>query len=307
MTKTITLKRSSDDLRCSVQTTQLGEQPAGSAGFARRVVLVELPLPWPKKIDQHALLADVDFSSDKTVKILGIRSNESTRLDRHRVICWEATTPFRGFERTETVVERSQLGQVLRSLFSDGPRAIEGAADTDPTVQDLLLCTHGTRDRCCGRLGTLLHLELDGAFGPNVRVWRTSHTGGHRFAPTGIHFPHGTTWSYLTAELTVAIVEQSVDTQRLGAHYRGNLGIDGRAAQIAEAAVFLDHGWTWLDSERSVATEPADDHVVATVSGPDDQVVVTMRAVEAIPVPACGEPIEASHKSSQQFEITAPI
>jgi hypothetical protein len=307
MTERVALERSTDDLRCSVQTTQLGEQPAGSAGFARRVILVELPLPWPKKIDQHALLADVDFSSDKTVKILGIRSNESNHLDRHRVICWEATTPFSGFERTETVVEPSELGPVLRSLFRDGPEMIEGSADSDPTVQDLLLCTHGTRDRCCGRLGTLLHLELDGAFEPNVRVWRTSHTGGHRFAPTGIHFPHGTTWAYLTAELTVAVVEQSLDTQRLGEHYRGNLGIDGRAAQVAEAAVFLDRGWAWLDSERTVATETAGEDVTATVSGPGDKVVVTMRAVESIPVPACGEPIDASHKSSPQFEVTARI
>ena len=297
---------SNDDLRCSVQTTELGEPPAGSAGFARRVVLVELPLPWPKKIDQHELLIDLDLSSDKTVKILGIRASESTHLDQHRVICWEATEPFRGFERTETVVDRSQLGAVLVSLVSEGPRAVQAPTDTDPALQDLLLCTHGSRDRCCGQLGTLLHLELDGAFEPNVRVWRTSHTGGHRFAPTGIHFPFGTTWAHLTAELTVAIVDQSLDTQLLAGHYRGNLGIDDRAAQVAEGAAFIERGWGWLDSERSVAVRPDGDHLLATVSGPGDQMMIAMRTLEPMPVPVCGELIEASHKSSPQFEIIFP-
>jgi hypothetical protein len=304
MTEMITTEHATTDLRCSVQTAELGEQPAGSAGFARRVLLVELPLPWPKKIDQHELLADLDLSSDETIKVLGIRSSEATHLDRHRVICWEATEPFRCFERTETVVDRTDLGSLLLSLVDTGPEAITTSEHTDQGVHDLLLCTHGSRDRCCGQLGTLLHLELDCAFEPNVRVWRTSHTGGHRFAPTGIHFPHGTTWSYLTAELTVAIIEQSIGTTRLGAHYRGNLGIDGRPAQVAEAAVFLDRGWTWLDSDRSVTIETTGGSVAATVTSADHQAVVTMQAVEAIPVPACGESIEVSHKSSPQFEIT---
>ncbi len=305
VTQLITTEAENADLRCSVQTVELGEQPAGSAGFARRVVLVELPLPWPKKIDQHELLSDLDLSSDKTVKILGIRSSEATHLDRHRVICWEASEPFRGFERTETIVDRGVLGDLLVSLVSEGPDAITSPTNTDPTVQDLLLCTHGSRDRCCGQLGTLLHLELDKTFEPNVRLWRTSHTGGHRFAPTGIHFPHGTTWAYLTAELTIGIVEQTIETNQLGPHYRGNLGVGYRPAQVAEAAVFLDRGWAWLDNERSVATQTFDDHVLATVSAPDDRAVVTMRAVDAVAVPACGEPIDASHKSSPQFEIIA--
>ena len=291
------------DLRCSVQTAALGEHPAGSAGFARRVLLVELPLPWPKKIDQHELLAGLDLT-DKTVKLLGIRSSEATELVRHRVICWERTEPFRGFVRTETLVDRPDLEATIQAIAVDGPDAIDEPIDIDPTTQDLLICTHGTRDRCCGQLGTRLHLDLDCAFEPNVRMWRTSHTGGHRFAPTGIHFPHGTTWSTLTPELTVAIVGQALATDRLSGHYRGNLGIQGRPAQVAEGATFLEQGWGWLHSERTVdVAETDDDHAVATVRSANHEATVTMRKDEAIPVPACGEDLEASTKATPQYRI----
>ena len=292
------------DLRCSVQTAELGEHPAGSAGFAQRVLLVELPLPWPKKIDQHVLLEGLDLGT-REIKLLGIRSSEATVLTRHRVICWERTEPFRGFERTETIVDRADLVGLLEALGESGPTAITEPVDLAPNTEDLLICTHGTRDRCCGQLGTRLHAELDCAFEPNVRMWRTSHTGGHRFAPTGIHFPHGTTWSTLSPELTVAIVEQTLPTQRLESHYRGNLGVESRPAQIAEGATFLDQGWEWLTTERSVevVTHP-DNTAVATVRADDHCVVVTMRQHDAIPVPACGEELEAAKKATPQFRIS---
>lgn len=293
-----------EDLRCSVQTEALAEDPSGSAGFARRVILVELPLPWPKKIDRHDLLAEADLGDDGTVKLLGIRSSEATELDRHRVIVWERTEPFRGFDRTETVVGPDDLPALVTAVADQGPAALETILAPAPGIQDLLLCTHGTRDRCCGQLGTLLYLELDGVLPHNVRMWRTSHTGGHRFAPTGIHFPHGTTWASLTAELTAAIVEQSVPTHGLGPHYRGNLGISGRPAQIAEGRAFLDRGWPFLDQERSVDTDlGADGTVSATVTGSSGLHTVVMRPVDPLPVPACGQPIVAATKSTAQYEL----
>lgn len=291
-----------DDLRCSVQTAALGEHPGGSAGFARRVLLVELPLPWPKKIDQHELLAGLELG-DKTIKLLGIRASEATTLDQHRVICWERTEPFQGYQRAETIVDRSSLVSTVQALAEAGPDTIAEPADVDPSTQDLLICTHGTRDRCCGQLGTRLHSELRDAFSPTVRVWRTSHTGGHRFAPTGIHFPHGTTWSTLTAELTAAIVEQTCPTAGLEPHFRGNLGIQGRPAQIAEGASFLAQGWAWLDDERTVDTESAGDDTVATVRSASHSATVTMRQHDALPVPTCGEDIDASTKATPQFRI----
>lgn len=304
-----------DDLRCVVQTAALAEPPAGSAGFARRIVLVELPLPWPKKIDRHPLLAGADGAppaADKDVKVLGIRSSEATNLDGHRLIVWERTTPFRGFERAETVVSPAELGSAVRHLIDTGPSGIPAPTEPDRDVQDLLICTHGSRDRCCGQLGTRLHLELTGGASgrrhlpADVRIWRTSHTGGHRFAPTAIHLPSGTTWSSLTPALTTSIVDQSVPTHQLAPHFRGNLGIADRPAQIAEGRAFLDRGWPFLEQERTVDIAHDDSGLVrATVRSGTGLHSVDLRAVDSIPVPACGETIDASTKATPQFEIVA--
>ena len=67
----------------------------------------------------------------------------------------------------------------IRLVAADIPEPVRGR------VTDVLVCTHGTRDTCCGSLGTRLWRDLD-AGGATVR--RTSHTGGHRFAPTAVTF-----------------------------------------------------------------------------------------------------------------------
>ncbi len=295
-----------NDLRCTVQAAELGESPGGSAGFARRVLLVELPLPWPKKIDQHELLTGIDLGLVADVKILGVRAGDDAMSDHHRIICWERSEPFRGFVATETVVERADLAARVEDIGRRGREAITKPLALDADHQDLLICTHGTRDRCCGQFGTLLHLELESTLPPNVRLWRASHTGGHRFAPTGVQFPAGATWSFLTADLTSAIINRSFASHALDGHFRGNLGIEGRPAQIAEGLAFFDQGWDFLDNERTVHTEiDRDGLVTATVHHHRGTHTVTMRPVDAIPVPACGEPIDASTKATPQFEVVA--
>ncbi len=302
---------SSEDLRCSVITHELGERPAGSAGGADRYLLVELPLPWPKKIDSHPLLTDVIDPAPEpggfSHSILGIRSTDDVEIGVHRIICYERSAPFRGFERTEAMVPTASLASTVTKVLARGGSAFEPSArvEVPHATEDLLLCTHGSRDRCCGQLGTLLHIELDCALPPNVRMWRTSHTGGHRFAPTGIHFPSGTAWAYLDAELTQAIVNRSIGTTNLGRHYRGNVGITGRPSQIAEGLAFLDAGWSWLDEERSVEVESkgSGEYVVSVTSG---AAVSRFRMIEegSLPVPICGEGVAESIKSTPQFRVT---
>lgn len=52
-----------------------------------------------------------------------------------------------------------------------------------------LVCTNSKRDVCCALRGR----PLVGALTERLpgRVWQCSHTGGHRFAPTGLVLPHG--------------------------------------------------------------------------------------------------------------------
>jgi len=71
------------------------------------------------------------------------------------------------------------LAELLRSPSAG--EAVEGPLH--------LVCTHGKRDACCARRGTALHRALQAHAGD--RVLRTSHLGGHRFAPIVHSFPAG--------------------------------------------------------------------------------------------------------------------
>lgn len=62
----------------------------------------------------------------------------------------------------------------------------------------VLVCTHGQRDRCCARLGAPVASALGGT-GRGL-VLRTTHLGGHRFAPTALVLPLGLMYGRMTAD-----------------------------------------------------------------------------------------------------------
>lgn len=68
-----------------------------------------------------------------------------------------------------------------------------------------LVCTNGSRDRCCAKFGVPVYLSMAAYAGE--RVWQTTHTGGHRFAATMICLPHGLYYGRLGAEDAMPLVD----------------------------------------------------------------------------------------------------
>lgn len=292
------------DLHCSVQTRQIGEQPAGSATAADHFLLVELPLPWPSKIETHPMVAALPAPpAGEKLRVLAIRRDGDDQLTTHQVISYRHTpgTPFTGFEGRQTSVSSEDLADALAAIVSGSTQHLQPIVD----VTDVLLCTHGSRDRCCGQFGTLLFAEMTLEDRPNTRFWRTSHTGGHRFAPTGITFPDGLTWSFLDAPVLGSILDRTIEPSALVPHFRGCAGVDGRPAQLADAALFERNGWAWLDQPRETTVRSGGDgtHEVLVSAG-DQRLTVTLSDDEPLPVPVCTEPIDASMKSSPQLLVS---
>ena len=85
-------------------------------------------------------------------------------------------------------------------LEDDPDAATERLPELEETRDPaLLVCTNGKRDVCCAVRGRPVALDL-AAKHPG-KVWECSHTGGHRFSPTGISLPSGQTYARLTPEL----------------------------------------------------------------------------------------------------------
>ena len=120
------------------------------------------------------------------------------------------------------------------------------------TQQDLLVCTHGMRDRCCARFGQPFFREvaLSAKQGnlPNTRVWKVSHIGGHRFAPTAISLPDGRYYGRLTLSCLQSVITRSGSVEDISSIYRG-WGLLPAPLQVFERQLLLQSGWSWFDCE----------------------------------------------------------
>jgi hypothetical protein len=195
--------------------------------------------------------------------------------------------------------------------MSDGEKAVarllEPADRAEPVERDVLVCTHGRRDICCGSLGTQLHTELSNTQLPgDVRLWRTSHTGGHRFAPTFYVFPEGTGWAFADAALVRQVLHREGDAAEVADRYRGCTGLGSQRLQALEREVLRRVGWALLDMRRQGREESGGTVSLTAWDGPNH---TTWRGLvepgRMLPVPDCGRPIEDAGKSETEWVVSA--
>lgn len=281
--------------RCAPWARARGLRPAGSAVRAPGgVLLLQWPLPWPRDIADVEELAPVL----RVAKTLGVRVLLVARAQSPQgaqTICFHArpSRPDDSFVRYEP----RELVRPRADVVSGALNLLAGAGgEVEPPGREVVVCTHGRRDVCCGGAGTALYAELHAAVPAGVRVWRSSHQGGHRFAPTALVLPDATSWSDLDAGTVHAILQRSVQVESIIGRYRGSTAIDERRAQVLEAVAFADKGWAWLDAARRTAVLSSGIAEVASASAR------WLGVVEAGPVrtaPACGGPPGASDEFAE--------
>ncbi|HXW78830.1 MAG TPA: sucrase ferredoxin [Acidimicrobiales bacterium] len=170
-----------------------------------------------------------------------------------RIICYRSARPgWAGpLVRTECLASPGSLAQEAAALVNaSSPSA--GSDDLSSPDADVLVCTHGRRDACCGARGIELLNQLvqQASLGVPVRWWRTSHTGGHRFAPTAIVLPAGTLWAWADPPLLRDVVHAQGDLGPLLRQYRGCATVGSPGAQALERAVLAEVGWDLFGSPR---------------------------------------------------------
>ena len=222
---------------------------------------------------------------------------------------------FSGYCRRSIAVDPADLISGAVDLLADPAPDHRGrdAPATDGPAIDVLLCGHGSRDRCCGSMGTALAMA---ATAEGLEVRRTSHTGGHRFAPTGLVLPHGTAWAFLDEDALGRIVSMAGPVDDLIPHYRGSSAFATPASQAAERVAFAAVGWPWLGYRRRVtelepvepvgAGEPAETRVLVEGIDPHGRLrswTVETAAGRRLPVPECGRDPSTAPKSETEVVI----
>jgi hypothetical protein len=177
--------------------------------------------------------------------------------------------PFVTYDRSEYAVPEGEIVPLVEALAEgqDGLSRFERYEEDTSRVRDILVCTHGSHDACCGKFGYPVYETLRygyaGASKRQLRVWRTSHIGGHRFAPTLIDFPEGRYWGNLEPEALEKVVLRKGPVSELGRFYRGLAGLSGKFEQIVEREIFMREGWEWtryLKSGKTLEADETEDH-----------------------------------------------
>jgi len=286
------------ELRCAPWTLDQGVDPIGSAVQIDRLVTVEVPLPWPADVADLPWIAGVDAGARvQTIVPEVARADGTVLLTR-----WER----RGarFTGTDWLVPAPDVPEALAVVAAGGEPDVEG----EPAPDEVLVCGHGARDRCCGGSGTRLAVEARAAL-PGWRIRRTSHLGGHRFAPTALTLPEGRAWAFLDADALAGIVDRTMHPHEARDHYRGHVALDPWA-QVVEGLRLSGEGWGGLDVDdlrADVTVAEGGDAADVTLhwDGPDGagsrraEVVVRRR----YPVLQCGLPPEAAKKTAPEFQV----
>ncbi|MBA2521152.1 MAG: hypothetical protein H0V24_15930 [Chloroflexia bacterium] len=313
---------------CSLVTKGAGEDPIGSVASFDRLLLIEVPLPWPRAIRTAPRFpAAVDAALTRadaagiSCRVYGIVPDPAyTPAGLTRLISLQR--PGRSmsvFDKEDFVVPREVLGSLVQAVLDQSPALAAFAEFRQDTthLRDVLVCTHGTRDRCCASFGYPVYRKLRHASsltGPRPsRAWRVSHIGGHRFAPTLIDLPDGRCWAHMNDDALAKLMHQGGEVPDLARHYRGWAALRGVPEMVAERAIFAEQGWEW--ATRTVASEivvPADPitdrtQVRITFAGIDGRdpgyydVTVEPTGVVTTGIGSCGDEDPSEHR---QYHVT---
>jgi len=284
---------------CSAWSRAQKADAAGSAGSYRGFALLPVALPWPRDLSEAPALGQLlHLAAEAGVRLQALCSPGGQ--SPHEMVLYFDPAPagsaFYGYRRLSAPLDPGadprRWGEVFSFLLEQARTLEPGVRSDEDTMADLLVCTHGRRDACCGSSGTRLVgalRDLDLMAG-RVRLWRTSHTGGHRFAPTFYLLPEGSAWAWADLELVRSVLERCGDYQRAADHYRGCAGLGGSRVAALEREVLRQVGWELLGRARRGVDPGGEAPVRLEVAGPPPTGGVweaAVRALGSVPVPEC--------------------
>lgn len=274
---------------CSAVSTAYRESAIGTAPHHLRYLFVEAEYPWPHNAieaedlpkDLQELLAKGEtasqpirmqiFNSEKRAATAGVR----------RFFYFYLSNPMHSeYTKEEYLVPEDKQAMFVKAIVDmDDVVLSELLSQYRHTEADEMrewfVCTHGGRDFCCGKWGAPIYSQMQEKFesqADRYRVWRTSHIGGHRFAPTAVEFPSGRYWARLEEEMLEQLVAPADDFTSLAPHYRGWSGFNPML-QRAENEILKQRGWPLTNMRRrGEILEQNDEQTVVQLSFYGDEI-----------------------------------
>lgn len=224
-------------LPCSALTRRFNIPLYGSAPRYDLWFILEYPTAWGKK------------AADEVDWFAPLEKRVPTGLLARRVLIRHPQKPILdapAFPLTFMIAHTTESDPALYEFTLQSPDDIaqidlNAILNRDPalaanrqTTPLFVMCVNETRDPCCGTYGQPI-LDLLASQG-DINAWGCTHIGGHRFAPTGIVFPHGVCYGHIDPDeidlITAAAHRQAVYPRKM----RGRVCYD---EPVQAAAYFL--------------------------------------------------------------------
>ena len=271
---------------CASLARDLHEPLPGTAPVATGWVLVEDTVPWGRDaLTQGSLPEDAVAALQHSLAAGPIRYQAIRRPDRRReedhtvFLVHGGATPWARRLRVPT----TELARLDASVTLSPVPPDLGEPHHDPIV---LVCTHAKRDACCAERGG--HVARAVAAMQRDATWETSHTGGHRFAPSVILLPVGAVYGFMDEVTTLAAVDALRDGRLSLDGFRGR-AVGERYVQAAEVWARTRYALTGLHDVLVEETVVEGDVALVRLRTPDEMMTVRVRRSDLDPRPvSCG-------------------
>jgi hypothetical protein len=248
---------------CNLVSQNSNEDPLGSAGSYNQWLMIELSQPWEAKFwtsrDElkplvslmQELMSQGKLDQFRPLAIAHDKVYSEKALTRV-IYYYRPSELFANLEKREYLLPIDKVNELAINLVtSSNIDEFEQYRQNSDNIREILVCTHGNVDIACSRFGYPIYEKLRKEYShENLRVWRCSHIGGHRFAPTLIDFPSGRFWGHLNLEILDTLIHYPEDINKLRPYYRGWTGLS-YLEQIFEAKLWQEIGKNWLNYPKN--------------------------------------------------------
>jgi hypothetical protein len=264
--------------RCADLSLAAGEPLGATAVTATRWLLVEVAGSWPRDV------ADEGPLPVEAAEVVSewLRTTPSSRLHflrrpgrtGDRLLAYAVRS-----DESVTDVRRIELGSLADLATLD----VDSAGDVVDGAL-VLVCGHGSRDRCCALRGTAVFAALAERLG-DEELWISSHQGGHRFAANVLVLPAGIQLGRVDTDQAPFLVARALAGRIDLDHCRGRTCYEP-TVQAAELAVRRETG---LDGIADLTLEERASDVVTFETGAGERLTARVEEIDGPSVPpSCG-------------------